>query len=138
MWQWVTSIGSYFNTESEQQSLPMEPEIKQQKLDPPADIPPTSIIWLDDAQTSEENAAVQEELRLSDSNLTLFQDDTQCEQYIREQPDQSRFVLIVNGKLGRKIVPRVHDCPQILSIYVFCLYKDVHEKWSKDFSKVFV
>ena len=116
----------------------MEPEIELQKLDPPADSPTISIIWLDDTQTAEENTAVQEELGIPDSNLQLFQDDTHCEQYIKEQSDQSQFVLIVNGKSGRRIVPRVHDCPQILSIYVFCFYKEFHEKWTKDFSKVFV
>lgn len=136
MSQWVKYFGSFFNENTEQESPPMESKTDEQKLDPPAESPTMSIIWLDEAQTSEENAVSQEELRTFCSNFEYFEDDAQCEQYIKDQPDGSQIILIVNGRLVQKIVPRVHDCPKILSIYIFSLYKKFHEERSKEFSKV--
>jgi hypothetical protein len=129
---WLFStIRSYLDTKSETKSFEMEPPAKQQKID----VPTTSLIWLDD--TSGDNPA-QEELRNLDSNLKLFQNDTECENYIRSQPDQSLIVLIVNGRLGQQIIPRVQDLTQITAIYIYCFNKDYHQQWSKDIAKVFV
>jgi hypothetical protein len=117
----------------------MEPPAKQQKLDENSDVQTMSLVWLDDTiKTSEEDTAAQQELRTFDPNLKLFQNDTECENYIRSQSDQSCIILIVNGKLGQQIIPRIQDLPQIIAIYVFCFNIEFHQKWTKDIAKVFV
>ncbi len=137
---WLFStIRSYIDTKNEKKSSEMEPPAKQQKLDENSDVQTMSLVWLDDTiKTSEEDTAAQQELRTFDPNLKLFQNDTECENYIRSQSDQSCIILIVNGKLGQQIIPRIQDLPQIIAIYVFCFNIEFHQKWTKDIAKVFV
>lgn len=80
------------------------------------------IIWLDaTVNRSEENVEAQQQLRKSINYLTTFDDDNECEEYIRSVSKDDRIVLIVSGQLGRKIVPRTHQLRQIFSIYVYCM-----------------
>jgi hypothetical protein len=113
----------------------MTSEVKKQKTD---DIQTTSLVWLDDtAETSEENVSAQQHLRIFDTNLKIFKNDNECEQYLQSQSSHNHIVFIVIGKLGQNIVSRVHDFPQIVSIYVFCWNKSLHEEWANKYSKVF-
>jgi hypothetical protein len=134
-----STIQSYKKAEVEKKKLfQMEPEVKQQKLDDIPDGQTISIIWLDSSDNSDENIANQEQLRTFDPNLKMFKDDNECEKYIESQFGKPNIILIVNGVLGEKLVPRVHTFPQVISIYVFCWNKTQHEKWAKEFPKVFV
>jgi hypothetical protein len=137
---WIFStIRSYIDTKSEKKSCEMEPPTKQQKFDGNFNAQTISLVWLDDSiRNSENDIAALQELRTFDPNLKLFQTDTECENYIKSQSDQSCIVLIVNGRLGQQIVPRVQDLAQIIAIYVFCFNKEYHQTWAKDFAKVFI
>ncbi|CAF1143075.1 unnamed protein product [Rotaria sp. Silwood1] len=44
--------------------------------------------------------------------------------------------MIVSGQLGKEIVPSVHNLQQVVSIYVYCMNKEINEQWSSRFSKV--
>ena len=135
----VAAIGSYFGNKTKEKSSTMQSEVKQEQLDSSTDIPRNSLVWLDDGnQGSEENAAVQKELRALDPKLKTFADVTQGEEYINGQSKQPHIILIVNGKLGQQLVPRVQDHAQILVIYVYCMYKEFHEKWANGCNKVFI
>ncbi|CAF1182741.1 unnamed protein product [Rotaria sordida] len=46
--------------------------------------------------------------------------------------------LITSGGLGQKIVPEVHDLPQVYAIYIYCANVKFHETWAKKFRKVHV
>jgi uncharacterized protein (DUF4213/DUF364 family) len=95
------------------------------------------LIWLDAAvNSSEENVDAQQQLRKSINHLTIFDDDNECEDYIRSVSKDDRIVLIVSGQLGRKIVPRIHQLRQITSIYVYCRNKKQNEQWAQEFIKV--
>ncbi len=95
------------------------------------------LIWLDaTVNSSEENVEAQQQLRKSINHLTTFDDDNDCEEYIRSVPKEDRIVLIVSGQLGQKIVPRIHQLRQIFSIYVYCMNKKQNEQWAQEFSKV--
>jgi hypothetical protein len=95
------------------------------------------LIWLDAAvNSSKENVEAQQQLRTSINHLTTFDDDNECEEYIRSVSREDRIVLIVSGQLGQKIVPRIHQFRQISSIYVYCMDKKKNKQWAQDFSKV--
>jgi hypothetical protein len=115
----------------------MESKAKKQKVENTHHIQPVSLVWLDDSiDHSKENINGQQQLRILDNNLKTFKNDDECEKYAKLQFRFTRIVLIVSGKLGQKIIPRIHEFPQVISIYVFCLNKQLHEKWAKGFTKV--
>lgn len=96
-----------------------------------------SLIWLDaDVNNSKENIEVQNRLRSIINYLRTYRDATECENYIRTIPEGDRVLLIVSGELGQKIVPVIHTLRQILAIYIFCLNKEKHEEWSRQYIKV--
>jgi hypothetical protein len=95
------------------------------------------LIWLAaEVNSFNENVKVQQQLRRSINHLTTFDDDKKCEEYIRSVPKDDRIILIVNGQLGQKIVPRIHQLQQISSIYIYCMNKKQNEQWTQQFSKV--
>lgn len=98
-----------------------------------------SLVWLDDTvKESKENIDVQQQLRSVINRLKIFERVDQCEQYIRSVSSQDRIVLIVSGRLGQEIVPRINDFRQISSIYIYCSDKKKHEQWATKYSKVFL
>ena len=132
---WLFStIRSYLDSKSKKMSVEMESPLKKQK----ADDLTTSLVWLVDPNGTSEDSSEQKELRNLDPNLKVFQNDTECENYIISQADQSLIVFIVNGTLGQKIIPRVQDLTQVIAIYMYCFSKDYHQQWTKDIAKVFV
>jgi hypothetical protein len=95
------------------------------------------LIWLDAAvNSSEENVEAQQQLRTSINHLTTFDDDNECEEYIRSVSKHDRIILIVSGQLGQKLIPRIHQLQQIFAIYVYCMNKMPNEHWAQEFSKV--
>ncbi|CAF0780037.1 unnamed protein product [Rotaria sordida] len=101
------------------------------------DIPKLSLVWLDNSNSdSQENVFTQQQLRLFDSNLKLFKTTNECETYIKSQSTDAHITLIVNGGLGKQLVPNVHDLSQIIAIYVYCMNLEEHKKWTSNFSKV--
>jgi hypothetical protein len=95
------------------------------------------LIWLDAfANQTKENLEIQQQFRSIIHHLEIFESVHDCEQYIQQTPKNDRFFLIVSGRLGQEIVPRIHHYRQILSIYVYCMNKKLNEEWAKHFSKV--
>ena len=95
------------------------------------------LVWLDaSVNTSEENIQTQQHFRSIIHHVKIFDNVQDCEEYIHRTPKNDRFFLIVSGRLGEKIVSRVHHYRQILSIYVYCTNKKRNEEWAKHFPKV--
>jgi hypothetical protein len=98
-----------------------------------------SLAWLDNSpDDAADHVFAQEQLRLLDKNLQIFKNIKECEDYIKSQSVDARITLIVNGRLGHQIVPDIHQLSQIIAIYVYCLNKELHEKWASNFNKVLV
>jgi tetratricopeptide (TPR) repeat protein len=95
------------------------------------------LIWLDSlVNTSQENLDGQRLIRSSIDHLKTFEDINKCEEYIRSVSHDERIILIVSGRLGQEITPRIHQLRQISSIYVYCLDKSLNEKWIKQYKKI--
>jgi len=95
------------------------------------------LIWLDSlVNTSEENLDGQKLIRASIDHLKKFDNVNKCEEYIRSIAQDERIILIVSGRLGREIIPRIHQLRQVSSIYVYCLDKSANEQWAKQYKKV--
>jgi hypothetical protein len=96
-----------------------------------------SLVWLhtsiDDIQT---NIDDQERLRASINHLKIFQDDQECEHYIRSMSTDDRVVLIVADQLGQKLIPRIHELRQLLLIYIYSMDEKADQQWANQFTKV--
>ncbi|CAF3406482.1 unnamed protein product [Rotaria sp. Silwood2] len=44
--------------------------------------------------------------------------------------------MIVSGTLGQHIIPKIHECQQLASIYVVSDNELLHEQWTKIIPKV--
>jgi len=95
------------------------------------------LLWLDaSVNSSQKNIQAQQQLRTSINHLLTFEDDQQCLQYVQFAPKDDRIILIVSGRFGRIIVPKIVQLRQIISIYVYCIDKKANEQWALHFSKV--
>ncbi|CAF3154709.1 unnamed protein product [Rotaria sp. Silwood2] len=97
---------------------------------------PFTLIWLNNSSDSLENLELQRNFSAFIKHLKIYINKNECEQYIQSSPKQQRFVLITSGKIGQDFIPRIHQLPQIVSIYIYCMNKKIHEEWSKEYKKV--
>ncbi|CAF3907319.1 unnamed protein product, partial [Rotaria sp. Silwood1] len=96
-----------------------------------------NLFWLDaSVKKTAENVAAQSKLRSIINYLRTFDVDSVCERQIRALSSDDRLVLIVSGGLGRELVPRIIDLPQVSSIYVYCRDKQRNKEWADGFDKV--
>jgi hypothetical protein len=92
--------------------------------------------WLDqNIHKTEDNQETQEELRKIINHLRTFENSDECEQVIKTIT-QEKIILISSGSLGRQIVPRLHDLPQLNACYIFCSDRAANEQWTKNYTKV--
>lgn len=93
-----------------------------------------SLMWLDDSPESDQ--FTETKLRSIVNHFMKYQDVSLCQQYIENMSKDDRLVLIVSGRLGKKIVPLIHKLPQVSRIYVYCEDNKVHELWACQYDKV--
>jgi len=95
-----------------------------------------SLLWLDaNVHTTADNINSQTVLRRAINFLRIFDRADQCDRYIRDTKNE-KIVLIISGQLGREFVPRLHDLPQLNSVYVYCWDTDGNKQWAKNYPKV--
>ncbi|CAF0792530.1 unnamed protein product [Rotaria sp. Silwood1] len=94
------------------------------------------LIWLDSlVNISEDNIDTKKLLRKAITYVIPFDDSEKCMEFIRSNSHE-RIVLIVSGRLGQMLVPRIHEFSQLIAIYVYCSDKKRNEQWAKNFIKV--
>ncbi|CAM4802692.1 unnamed protein product, partial [Rotaria magnacalcarata] len=69
------------------------------------------------------------------NHLRTFDNISECEQCIR-QITKEKVVLIVAGRAGLELVPRIHDLPHLSACYVFCQDREGNEQWAKQYNKI--
>ncbi|CAF3372980.1 unnamed protein product [Rotaria socialis] len=96
-----------------------------------------SLVWIrNEIDKIEQHQNHEQKLRTIINHLKIFDNIEQCQQYFQVISKEDRFVVIINDKLSREIVPMIHNLNQVSSIYVYCSEEKKHKKWSKDFSKI--
>lgn len=97
----------------------------------------TYIIWLDASVNSEEeNVEIQKQCRQLFDILLTFDDDKKFLRYMRSISREDSIILVVSGRYGRIIVPKIIEYRQITEIYVYCRDKESNRRWAKRYSKV--
>jgi tetratricopeptide (TPR) repeat protein len=95
------------------------------------------LIWLDSNinESDEHYCDSMNELRQIVNTIHTFTDADQCVDFLTEIKEDKVF-LVVTDVLGQQLVPRIHELPQLHSIYVFCGGKAKHEVWANEWAKV--
>jgi len=78
----------------------------------------------------------QQKLRSIINHLKLFDDQTQCQQYISSVSAQNRIGLITNGQCGRQILPHIHHFRQLFAIFIYGTNRQINERWARQYTKV--
>ncbi|CAF0879698.1 unnamed protein product [Adineta steineri] len=96
------------------------------------------LVWLD-AHIDEHNDSNCQNtitvLRRIINYVTTFNEVDECMNYIGKMKDE-KIILIISGTLGQNFIPIIHDTSQIISIFIFCKNKLVHELWAYSWSKI--
>jgi hypothetical protein len=95
-----------------------------------------SIWWLDAEVHNKENREAQKQLRSIINDLKIWQYAKEFEQCIQQISPDDRVVLILSGRMGREVVPRIHLLRQVSLIYVYCKDKKANEQWAREYKKV--
>ena len=95
------------------------------------------LVWLDaSANSSKKTHQAQKQLQISINHLLTFENDQQCLQHIQSSSKDDRIILVVSGRSGRIVVPKIAQLRQIIAIYVYCMDKKANEQWTQLFPKV--
>ncbi|CAF0933444.1 unnamed protein product [Rotaria sordida] len=96
-----------------------------------------TLAWLDANIDNEENKITYNKLCEEFGDCMQFLNQSDFSRFRgRIMHSSRRLILIVSGKIGENLVPDIHEKSNILSIYVYCSWKEKHEEWSQGYSKV--
>ena len=95
------------------------------------------LIWLDENfdENRDDCRNTVTQLRRVVNDINTFTTGDQCIQFVNTIKD-NKACMIITGSLGQHIVPRVHQMPQVDSIFIFCGNKKLHEQWAKEWPKI--
>ncbi|CAF4122903.1 unnamed protein product [Rotaria sp. Silwood2] len=95
------------------------------------------LIWadanIDQSNTCYQNTLAQ--LRSVVNEVNIFTQPDDCVEFLMNFGGMKAF-LILEESLGEQIVPRIHDIPQLDTIYIFGVGKPRDEQWTKEWVKV--
>ena len=95
------------------------------------------LAWLDGNIYSDENKELLKKIREINRDAMEFNEEEECLRFLgRGVGDPRRFIFIVSGALGEKMVPKIEEHQNVLSIYVYCGNRARHVAWSKPYKKV--
>lgn len=62
-------------------------------------------------------------------------DSNECLEFLRQIKDE-RIFIIASGGLGQKSIDELQKMRTIVTVYIFCVEKEKHNKWAKDYTKI--
>jgi tetratricopeptide (TPR) repeat protein len=95
------------------------------------------LIWLDASidQSKKDCQNTLAQLQTVVNDIHLFTEPNQCVDFLTDIEDMKAF-LIADGSLGQRIIPLMHDTPQLDAIYILCGHKSRHDEWTKKWAKI--
>lgn len=95
------------------------------------------LIWLDKGldENRPDYYSTLTELQRGINTINTYTDGDECIQFLKTIK-QDKACMVIQGSLGQNIVPRVHDMPQVDSIFIFCQNRQYHEGWANQWPKI--
>lgn len=94
------------------------------------------LVLLDANVNGNESSIVIESLRSVLGYVQVFDNIEKCYQYLQDSDGSITTFLITSGQLGEIFVPKIHDLPSVLKIYVYCRNEKHHQQWASKYEKV--
>ena len=129
-------VGSKYKTQKTQSTT----QLNDARKSDPINLQMTQnvvFIWLDANidESSNDYQNIIRYIRDDVNNIKTFTDSEQCIQFLETKVD-IKVCMTISGSLGQKVVPCIHNLPQVDSVFIFCNNKTYHEGWAKDWSKI--
>ncbi|CAF1376419.1 unnamed protein product [Rotaria sordida] len=108
---------------------------------PLKNLEPFTAIWLDPEirlpSTSSSFTNARKKLRETINFLIDFSNADKCIDYIKDE-DAKNIILIIAGRLARRIIPSIHNFQQLIAIYITCRPENVmrNQEVAKQYHKV--
>ena len=95
-------------------------------------------IWLDTNVNSSSSKELLTKMQQLNASTIGFTDKGECQRFIERgsESENKRCILIVSGSLGKELVPDIHSCDNLISIYVYCGNIEFHRQWANKYYKV--
>jgi hypothetical protein len=95
------------------------------------------LIWLDNRinDNSADCCNTITQLKSVINTINTYTDGEECIEFFKSMTDE-KACMIISGSLGQHFVPRVHNMSQVDSIFIFCVMKQRHEEWVKEWPKI--
>jgi len=91
----------------------------------------------EDLNHIQDHLVTQYKLRQVINQLTVFDNVKDCEEYIHNMSSaDQKVLLIIFGRLGYELVPRINDLKQLHAIYIYCMDVESNTEWTDHFEKV--
>ncbi|CAF1447323.1 unnamed protein product [Rotaria sordida] len=69
------------------------------------------------------------------ATVTVFTDVDESIDFLTDI-ESEKVSMMVSGALAQHIIPIIQECPQLVSIYIFCDNQSIHQQWAKIIPKV--
>ena len=95
-------------------------------------------VWLDNHLVrSQDYLNTQQDIINLFQSSQIFHDSEQCVDFITDL-ENSKVFLIISYRLGQLLLPLIHHCEQIESVYVFCSVNlsPIDDQWTKQIGKI--
>ncbi|CAF0848007.1 unnamed protein product [Adineta steineri] len=95
------------------------------------------LIWLDSNidENDEDCQYTITKLRHVIDIMYPFTDGEQCIEFIDSLTDE-KVCMVISGSLGKRILPEIHDMPQVDTIFIFCEDEERHRSWTSKWQKI--
>ncbi|CAF1152058.1 unnamed protein product [Adineta steineri] len=98
----------------------------------------SDFFWLDTTiENSNPNRDTKSLLRqIARGRLKTFGDRDECVDSILDKLDTEKICLIISSSVGERVVPFIHEWPQIQTIYIYCSNRQRAEEWTQPYTKI--
>ncbi|CAF0821311.1 unnamed protein product [Rotaria sordida] len=109
----------------------------EKSLNPNENLDIYTIIWLDNKnkKKSQKNISIQQ-LRTIINHLKIFEDENDCEEYIKQMSQDEYIIFITDDQIGEKFISRIHHLQQIFSIYIYSSNNNIDQPWINQYNKI--
>ncbi|CAF4453220.1 unnamed protein product [Rotaria sp. Silwood2] len=98
-----------------------------------------TVIWLDNRiKKSKKQISIQQQqqLRTIINYLKIFENENDCEEYIKQMSQDEYIILIINDQIEQKFISHVNNLQQIFSIYIYSQNNNIDEQLINQYDKI--
>ncbi|CAF3825387.1 unnamed protein product [Rotaria sp. Silwood1] len=99
-----------------------------------------TVVWLDNRIKKSKkiiSPQQQQQLRTIINDIKIFENENDCEEYIKQMSEDEYIILIINDQIEEKFISYTHNLQQIFSIYIYSSNKiNIDQQWINQYNKI--